>query len=292
MTLIAMLAAAAALAGSPDVEEKARVDDPPECHLPNDVEGKWAACAEAATIGSIAHVIANMNLGSEAYVRGDYEMAARFYDFTVIEGQDIYSDPFLHAFRGAVFERVGRHEEAVADARKTLEFIALGQADWEGEIALTDPARAVLYESILEVLADNGAEEYPDALAAYRALPVNDLYDRMNRAAIYTELGLYDDALPFSEEVLAAMPDHPGLLNNHCYLLALMGRGEEAVPYCERAVAADPHVAAFQDSLAEALSAAGRCEEARAALDTAAELEPSAVIYKEPLPCESAGGAP
>ncbi len=289
MLVFAAVAAAVLATSSPGDEERPRVDNPAECHWREGAEQQWEACAERATIGSAMHVLANMNLGTQAFLRGDMEMAARFYEFTAVDGQKMYGDPFFHAFRGVVFDRIGRGEEALADARKVLEYIELGHFDPELETPLDEEALTALYVYTLEVLANQDAPELDAAVSAYGALPTTTWIDAVNRAAVLTEIGLYDDAVPFSEAALKEQPEHPGLLNNHCYLLALMGDGEAAVPYCERAVAADPFEASFHDSLAEALNAAGRCAEAVAAQARAAQLEPSTVGYKEPLSCEGGG---
>jgi len=272
----------------PSAAQEPLSDDPPECHWPAGQPEQWGACAAAAQEGSPPWVMSHMNLGTNAFLEHDFERAAHHYDLSKSSALgNTYSDPFLHAYRSATFLHVGRQADALEDARTVLYFIEQDLSGvQEAAPSLTDANLIVLYESILEVLVAAEAPEAEQALEAFRSLPADSVYDVMNRAAVFTELGLYDEAMPFSEVALERSNNHPAALNNHCYLLTLMGRADEAVGYCEQAIATEPDEPTLLHSYAAALAAAGRCEEADANLTRAAELNPSAVAYQEPLACD------
>lgn len=272
----------------PSAAEEPLSDDPPECHWPAEKADRWAACAVAAREGSGLWVLAHMNLASDAFLERDFETAAHHYDLTTqTELQGIMSDPFFHAFRSSTFFYVGRRDEALVDAKTVLSFIERDLSGVQPDAPPLDDADLVtLYAAILEVLVAADAPEAEQALEAFRALPADSVYDVMNRAAVFTELGLYDEAMPFSDVALELSNNHPAALNNHCYLLTLMGRADEAIGYCEQAIATEPDEPTLLHSYAAALAAAGRCDEADANLTRAAELNPSAVAYQEPLACD------
>jgi tetratricopeptide (TPR) repeat protein len=283
------LAAALLLALQPaTAEQKQRVDDPPECHWPADQRGDWQACADAATVGSPMHVLANMNLGTQAFLKNNYQAAVRFYDQTFVPGKTIISDAFHQAFRAATLDRVGRVDQALVDARVVLADLDKGQLapGQRNDRPLTDKDRRILYAAILPALKHGDAPELEKAVEAFVALPTISSMEAGGRAGTLTNIGRYKDALPFSESALKEHPDEPMVLNNHCYLLALMGDGAAAVPYCERALARAPGMPSIHDSLAVALSAAGRCAEAVNERKQAAAIDPASVEYQKPLACE------
>jgi tetratricopeptide (TPR) repeat protein len=273
------LAAASAATG-----DGAAQDVPPECVWGEGETPRWAECAAAAEPGSPVHMIANMNLGTQAFMERDFEAASRYYDNTLVDDRMSYSDAFLHAYRGLTYHKVGRTDDAMRDVTQVLHLIELDRADMRGR-PLTDGGRKLLYMTIIEVLHDVEAPELGDAVDAYLALPVESWKDSLNRAAVLSDVEEYEAALPFSEAALEDQPDMPMLLSNHCSLLGNLGRADEALSYCERAVAAEPNEAAFHDNLAGALSRLGRCEEALTEQSRAIELSPAHVGYKEPLDC-------
>ncbi len=76
----------------------------------------WAVCADALPEGSPQQRLARLNQATEAYLNRDYGTAERLYD-AVTEDDQVYSDVWLHAFRGDTYQQVGRDKDAVADAR-------------------------------------------------------------------------------------------------------------------------------------------------------------------------------
>jgi len=264
-------------------------DDRPECHWPAGAPDQWNECAAAANSGSPLWVLAHMNLGTIAFFEHDFESAAHHYDLSKPGASESHmSDPFLHAFRSATFLQVGRQADALEDARVVLTYIERDVSDVPADSPpLDDADLIVLYESILEVLVTAEAPEAAQALAAFRILPAVTVDDVMNRAAVFTELGLYDEAEVFSEAALERSKNDPGALNNHCYLLTLMGRAGEAIGYCEQAVVGMPDEPAVLHSYAAVLAAMGRCDEAEDNRRRAAELHPSIVEYQTPLVCDA-----
>jgi tetratricopeptide (TPR) repeat protein len=93
------------------------------------------------------------------------------------------------------------------------------------------------------------------------------------RAACYSELRRYDDAVADYERLLEADPDNPLALNNRAYNLALVGRQlDEALRDVERALKLHGPDEAFLDTRGYVLYLLGRPQEALADLDAAIEL--------------------
>jgi tetratricopeptide (TPR) repeat protein len=262
-------------------------DAPPECRIDTPSIPAFQACAAAAAPGSPERGLALINLGSDAFARGDYAAAVRYYDEAAPPaGQQIFSDPVFHAFRGASYFHVGRDHEALADARTA---VAMLKGDAPPEVSgLYDPKRVSMenvYLAILPILHRAHAPELADALAAYRALPARDWMSLANRAAIFQQMGDLDGAIALSAQVIAMAPEHPAVLNNHCFILSEAGRAREALPFCQRAVDAAPNVAAARHSYAAALAAVGDCIGSARELGEARRLDPTARVYQQRIAC-------
>lgn len=287
MVLIATMALAVALS-APTVGAPQRAA--PDLCRP-DARGRvdFQACADAAIPGSAERSLALINLATQAFLAGDYAKAVRLYDEALPPGgRRIYSDATFHAYRAAAYDHVGRTAEALDNARTSLAIMRHekleGMPDLPAEATRnTDPE--ALLPHILPILKRGGDPGYAAALVQYRALPATDWISYSNRAAALNELGDVPGALAANREALKLAPDHPGPLNNACYILAGAGRAAEGLPFCERAVKAAPGVAAVHDSYATALSALGRCKDAEAELALARKLDPSSVDYQRALAC-------
>lgn len=284
--MIALLALALLFSAGQDPKE----DVPRACRP--DIQGAvdWAACHAAAPEGSMARLFATINLGTIAYLSGDYGEAVRRYDEAVAAAgaNQLQSDVWFHAFRADAYDHVGRGKEALDDARTAWAMLQGAAADWEaraGMAPLTDPERADVLSLILPILKSGGDPGFAQALAAYRALPTADWTAQAQRAAVLEQLGDFDGALAASREAMKARPGDPGLENNHCYILSRAGRPTEALPYCERAVAGLPDAAPIRHSMAAVLAQLGRCDESAAALAEAARLDPSGALYRQPIAC-------
>jgi len=260
---------------------------PAVCAPAPGVAPDWAACAEALPEGSPQQRLARLNQASEAYLNRDYGAAERLYDAAAGE-EAVWSDVWLHAFRGDTYQQVGRDKDAVADAR-TAWLILSDDPAWEAARRMGGPVdedgRRFLLSLILPILKKGRDSTFDEAFAAFRALPVKDVGGHATLALVLEQLGDFNGALEASLVAVKAEPANAGYLNNHCYILVRAGRPAEGLPYCEKAVQAAPDIAPIQHSLAAALAGAGRCEEAEAALAEARRLDPATVLYQQPIAC-------
>jgi len=261
---------------------------PAVCEPAPGVAPDWAACAEALPDGSPQQRLARLNQATEAYLNGDYGTAERLYDEAAAGDGEIYSDVWMHAFRGDTYQQVGRDKEAAADAR--LAWLILSddpeqEAVREMSGPVDEDGRRFLLSLILPILKKNRDSTFEEAFTAFRALPVKGVDGHSTLALVLEQLGDFEGALEASLVAVKAEPTHPGYLNNHCYILVRAGRPAEGLPYCEKAVQGAPDIAPIQHSLAAALAGIGRCSEAEAALAEARRLDPATVLYRQPIPC-------
>jgi Flp pilus assembly protein TadD len=277
MLAVALLAAAPAYAQGGDVT--------PTCRPNARGAVDYRACAAAAPAGSPERVLALINLASEAFMDRNFPEAVRLYDEAIPPGKQVYSDVYFHAFRGSAYDHVGRDADGYRDARIALDMLT-GKRATPG-MRITPASAAPAYDLILPILRKNGDADFAAALSAYRAIPPDGWAGWTNRASVLNDLGERDAALTASEEALKLNSTHPGVLNNHCYILTMKGDAAAALPYCDRAVAAAPDEGAVHHSRATALAAAGRCADAEAALATARRLDPSSATYRETLACKA-----
>ncbi len=238
-------------------------------------------CAEKSANPNIKS-LAYINLGTLAYLQQNITEAARFYDLSEQEGKSISSDPFFHAYRSSVNSHLGRHDQAVADAQKVLDYIAQNPN--------TPPAmQTQLFEQIIVPLHVTGTTLLENqAIKQFLALPVTDWIDALNRASVLIETKRYQQAGPLVEQAYQAKPNHPAILNAKCYLNALNDRAAQGVPYCEQALQIAPNTAPILHSYAFALAKNGQCQQSRQALSQAQRIEPSVATYQEKIPCEQA----
>lgn len=286
-----VLAAALAfcLAASGAFAQQAEDRPPPQCLNVRDTAG-WQACLDALPANSPWRSLALINLGSDAFMRDDYASAVRYYDEARPPAhQQMTSDIVFHTFRGVSYWRVGRRDEAMADADIVYRML---QRDPTLHVSASDyiPAglnEEIIYVYILPVLQAGDPGRFQAARAAFQAIPAQGWESYSNRAAVLQEIGDLPGALNMSARALAEAPNDPAVLNNHCYILLQAGRADEALPYCERAVAAASNVAAVRYSLAEVLAALGRCSEGERELREARRLDPVSVAYQQPLTCSA-----
>jgi tetratricopeptide (TPR) repeat protein len=253
----------------------------------------YEACAAASAPGSATRRLSLINLGSQAFLRQDYAAAVRYYDEAQPPGgQDtLYSDASFHAFRAGAYDRVGRADEALANAKIALGLVTNSPSLPEAardHFAMVNVDVEEVYVFILPILKRGAAPEFGQARDAYLALPLRDWTSAANRAAVLEQLEDYDAALRMNALALQAEPNHPAVLNNQCYILTRASRAEEALPFCARAVALAGDVAAVRHSNAAALGAAGRCAASERELAIARQLDPVSVEYRQPIACSPA----
>ncbi len=264
---------------------------PLECKLALDGDGKWQDCLDSDLEDHPIKHLAHMNIATTAFKSYDFEKAAKYYDLSIPEGGYSQSDIFLHTYRAASFARVGRIEDANSDTQIVNELLEANKFGIQNTIELTAEMRKAVLETHIHTLFELGHEQADTYFSEYLNFPVLSFYDIVNRAGLLTEFGRYEDAKPYSEKAvaLAANQDfEANVLNNHCYLLALMKAGEEGVSFCEKAIELSPDTAGFYHSYSSALEAKGDCVAAQKALNIAAELEPSTVKFKRKIECGDA----
>ncbi len=260
---------------------------PAVCEPAPGVTPDWAACAEALPEGSPQQRLARLNQATEAYLGRVYGTAERLYD-AAAQGDQVWSDVWLHAFRGDTYQQVGRDKDAVADARTAWRILSDDPA-YAGPRELSGPidedGRRFVLTLVLPILKKGRDPDFEPAFAAFRALPLKDVAAHGDLALVLEQLGDFDGALQASLVAVKAEPTNAGYLNNHCYILVRAGRAAEGLPFCEKAVQGAPDVAAVRHSLAAALAGAGRCAESGAALAEARRLDPATVLYQQPIAC-------
>lgn len=267
----------------------AQNDQPPaECRRNAAGQVNYQACFDASPPGSGWRSMAQINLGTEAFARGDYATAVRHYDEArPPAGETMYSDVLFHTFRGASYWHVERRQEALADAQIALRML---QGDPTLNLEPLDymPAhvdREMVFAFILPILQSGDAARFEAALSTYQAMPASDWTSYANRAAVLDQVGRPAEALVASEQAVRLAPNDAGVLNNHCAILANAHRPGDALPYCERAVAGAPQIAAIHDSLSDALAALGRCNDAEREIAEARRLDPASPDYARPIAC-------
>ena len=248
----------------------------------------WQACADAAEEGSAVYALAMINLGTEAYVRGDFASALRFYDKAQGTGLQVSSDVIFHAFRADTYQHAGRTMEALADAKTVWDYLE-GRLPAGVERRTTRPidddVRFLVLTAVLPILKDGDAETFARARDLFLRLPAEHWSALTNRATVLMELGEFPAAIADSKRAVDMAPEEAGLQNNHCYVLTMAGQPGAALPYCERAVALLPEAAPIRHSYAAVLAGLGRCEDAERQLADARRLDPSSALYREPLAC-------
>lgn len=282
------LALLMALAATP--QETKEYPVPPACV--GETFAGWQACADAAEEDSPVYTLAMINLGTEAYMRGDMAAALRFYDKAEGPERLVASDVFFHAFRGDTYRHAGRMEAARADAAAAWRQLS-GQVPDGIEPRdlrpIDDEVRYAVLSIILPILKDGDAADFAEARALYLSLPADGWLAYAQRANVLSLLGEHSAALADSKRVLELRPDDPMAMNNHCYALLEAGQAAEGLPLCERAVALLPEIAPVRHSYAAALAAAGRCADAERQLAEARRLDPSSALYREAIACTAKG---
>lgn len=283
--IVALSLVAAAAAPAFAQEDQA----PPQCRYDARGQIDFEACLAVAPPGSAWASLSLMNLATRAYRAADFATAVRYYDQSQpTDGTIMYSDAMFHAYYAATLNQVGRPEEALVQARRALAMLRnapeLPEAARRFATASVDPEQ--VYASIVPILHAANDPQSESAMRAYMALPARDWVSWGNRAAVMLEVGDLEGALRANGEALR-LSQHPGVLNNQCYILVQLNRAQEALPYCLNAQSAAPDIAAVRHSVASAYAALGRCREAEAAIAEARRLDPVSLEYQQPVVCRA-----
>jgi tetratricopeptide (TPR) repeat protein len=257
--------AALLLVVAPVAAQPVQHEETPAACANASTELQYRACLEATPPGSGFHWLSLMHLGMLAMVRQDVAEAVRLFDQAAPSQGENFTRPRLHGYRAAAYRAVGRREDALSEAHVALSLL-LRTRDLPDEawsfIEDTQINNEAAYAAILPILRDARDPEYEWALAAYLALPVENWASAAMRAGALEALDRLEQALQFSERAMRMRPDHPLILNNHCYILVRLNRASEALPHCEKAVGMMPTSGAVRHSYASVLAAIGRCSEA------------------------------
>ena len=260
---------------------------PPQCQGQQPAQIDWQACFDASPADAQWRPLALINLATDAFLRQDYQQAQRLYDEAIPPRSRLLSDVTFHTFRGATYRHVGRQDEARADADIAWRMLHFDPTlPIPRDIYMPAGLSAEdIYVYLLPIWQSGDTARFETALAEFRALPAVDWISFANRAAALEQVGDLAGSLEMSSRALALAPDHPNILNNHCYILHRANRSVEALPYCERAVSLAPESAAARDPLSDVLATLGRCEEADREIALARRLDPSSPNYREPIAC-------
>lgn len=282
--MIELAFAMALMAGPSQVQE---IPTPPACHGSFETVD-WQACADASGTGTPGYSLAMINLGTQAYLAGDYAAALMHYDKAAIPGQTISSDVIFHTFRGDTYRHAGRMEAAREDARWAWMFLK-GQPPVETQgrdlRPIDDNLRLFVLSIILPILKDGDPAILDEARRMFVGIAAPDAAAMSNRAAVLMDLGDFPAAIAESKRAVDLEPGDPGFQNNHCYILTEAGQPGAGLPYCERAVALVPEIGAVRHSYATALAGLGRCADAERQLAEARRLNPDSALYREPMVC-------
>ncbi len=173
--------------------------------------------------------------------------------------------PGAHTNRSIVLRRLGRIEEAIAEAH---EAVRLG------------PDNAIAHDALGSALGEVG--EFEEALAAGEtaaALAPDNARILGNLAATLDQMGRSEEALEVFGRAVAMDPENSYLRVRMGLALSHLGRRLEALQVIEKAVEFAPGSAEAHSYLGKALTDVGRHEEALAAFAEASEIEPD-----DPLP--------
>lgn len=276
-----------ALTNHASAQEINREQTPPACENAS-TEAQYRACVDATQPGSGFHWLSLMHLGMIAMQRHDTAEAIRFFDQAwSISGENV-TRPRLHGYRAVAYDMAGRDGDAVREARVALSILLrtreLPDDVWAmlGDTQINDEAA---YAAILPILKQANDADFDRGLAAYFALPVENWGSAAMRASALEKLDRLNEALQMSAQALALQPEHPLVLNNHCYILLRLDRSLDALPFCERAAQAAPTIAGVRHSLGAVYAALGRCDDARIQVAEARRLDPASENYSEEIEC-------
>lgn len=249
-------------------------------------------CINGSQLGTLSHARAQFQMGVLAYNAGYHEEAAwHFADSYVIDRPGLVFDPDGLSKRSYTYFLVGLSEPALEDGLLLLRFMALPEAEVRRRggdaLVYSQAVQSDWLAALIPVLMDTGAPELESVVELFLAMPVNGWEGTLNRGAVLLQLGRYEAALPYIEEVLELQPDLPHVLANHCSVTRFLGRPEDGLASCRRAVEMAPQMALTHRSLEQSLAAHGLCGEALRVTVAARARFPNSPEFRQPSPCEA-----
>jgi tetratricopeptide (TPR) repeat protein len=203
------------------------------------------------------------------------------------------SDPYFHVYRGALLEKMGRHEDAEKAFAASISLKPTitayltraanrPKSDLAGRLAdvaaaeKLEPASADVPMTRARAYADAG--RFADALQALdRAAKANASSESLGatRAWVYAKAGRADAALKEFAALRTQAAGRPGALNALCWTQATLGIAlNAALNDCQAALSVSPKTAAYLDSEGFVYLRLGRFKESVEAYDAAIEQRP------------------
>jgi tetratricopeptide (TPR) repeat protein len=202
----------------------------------------------------------------------------------------LFLSPEVHAIRATSFNNVGREDDALREARLAYDFITEGPTvskEIRVEFFASSPYvdLDLVYTSTLIILKKNNDPRFEPGLRTYLARIPTTGTGWSNRGLLLNELKRFPDAIAASQQALTQLPREPGVLNNHCFILASAGKSAEGLPFCERAIRLRPNSTAIRSSYSTVLANLGRCTQAAEQKAIALRLDPNDEEALKPLEC-------
>jgi tetratricopeptide (TPR) repeat protein len=236
-------------------------------------------------------VQAQIDIGVDAYIKGNSVAAVAAFDAADRAARGfLFLSPEVHAIRATSFDKVGRTNDALREARLAYDFITEGPTvskDIRDEFFAGAPPLNLdlVYTATLNILRKNNDPRFEPGLRTYLArIPTNGA-DWTNRGALLNELQRFPDAIAASQQALTLLPREAGVLNNHCFILASSGKSAEGLPFCERAIRLRPNSTSIRSSYSTVLANLGRCTQAAEQKAIALRLDPNSQEALKPLEC-------
>jgi arylsulfatase A-like enzyme/Tfp pilus assembly protein PilF len=245
------------------------------------------------------HMIADLERllggGMEAFDRGEFEAAARFFrEMTTRDPMNAKA----HVYLGRSLMEMGDLEGAEVEFVKVIEidsthsqaFFRLGgiarmRGDLDQALFFYRIAAAILPETpetlsnIGSILMEKG--QVDSALAMLdRALAIDprDEIALINTGLVHLSLERSDEALRWFHRTLGANPNHVKALANIASIYVGRGETDSTILYLERASNADPADAKILQNLGNAYRQKGLVREATQAFEQATDLDPQNVL--------------
>ena len=200
--------------------------------------------------------------------------------------------------KGVIFDKLGRHDEALEAYDKALEIDPNDVVAWSnkgnalGSLGRTDEALKA-FDKALEINPDNEYIWYnkgndlgslgrtDEALKAFdKALEINPNSAKAwyNKGNTLGKLGRHDEAIEAYDKALEINPDDVNIWYNKGLSLKKFGRYDEAIEACNKALEIKPNSADAWSNKGNTLSKLGRRDEAFEAYEKALEINPNDAV--------------
>src|SRR5688572_25562189 len=191
-TLLAVAACCATFAGVAFAQNDSD-QAPIECRYDQAGQIDYQACLRVAAPGSPWRSLSLINLGTQAFMNADYAAAVAYYDQAQPpDGQTFYSDASYHAYRASALQQVGRADETIVEARRSLAVLrneASVPAAVRERFGAVQVDRELVFAALLPVLHAAGDPQTQSVRAEFMALPPSGWWTWANRAGVMEQMG-------------------------------------------------------------------------------------------------------